>query len=93
MFVGICTVELHIPDSGSLKDKRQVVKSIKDRIRQNYNVSIAEVDGHDLWQRVLLGIACVGNEKRYINGVLDKIIELLRGNRSVELLKYDMEFL
>ncbi|HAS17545.1 MAG: hypothetical protein A2Y48_03650 [Nitrospirae bacterium RIFCSPLOW2_12_42_9] len=93
MVVGICIVELHIPDSGSLKGKRQVIKSIKDRIRQNYNVSVAEIDGHDLWQRVVLGIACIGVEKRYLNGVLDKVINMLQANHTVELLKYNMEFL
>jgi uncharacterized protein len=93
MIVGLCIVELHIPDSGSLKGKRQVIKSIKDRIRQNYNVSVAEIDGHDLWQRVVLGIACIGVEKRYLNGVLDKVINMLQANHTVELLKYNMEFL
>ncbi len=93
MVVGICTVELHIPDSGSLKGKRQVIKSIKDRIRQNYNVSVAEIDGLDLWQKAVLGIACVGNEKRYINGVLDKIVGFLQDNHSIELLNYHIEFL
>ena len=93
MVIGICTVELHIPDSGSLKGKRQVIKSIKDRIRQNYNVSVAEIDGLDLWQKAVLGIACVGNEKRYINGILDKIVGFLQDNHSVELLKYHIEFL
>ena len=93
MVVGICTVELHIPDSGSLKGKRQVIKSIKDRIRQNYNVSVAEIDGLDLWQKAVLGIACVGNEKRYINGVLDKIVGFLQDNHFVELLKYHIELL
>lgn len=93
MLVGICTVELYIPDSGSLKGKRQVIKSIKDRIRQNYNVSVAEIDGQDLWQRAVLGVACVGVEKRYINGVLDKVIDLLEGSHTVELLKYNMEFI
>ena len=93
MVIGICTVELHIPDSGSLKGKRQVIKSIKDRIRQNYNVSVAEIGGLDLWQKAVLGIACVGNEKRYINGVLDKIVGFLQDNHFVELLKYHIEFL
>lgn len=92
MFIGLCTIELHLPDSGSLKGKRQVIKGIKDRIRQNYNVSVAEIDGHDLWQRITLGIVCVGNEKRYINGTLDKIIDSLERNHSVELLKYKIEF-
>lgn len=93
MFIGICTVDLYIPNSGSLKGKRQVIKSIKDRIRQNYNVSVAEIDGHDLWQRVVIGIACVGVEKRYINGVLDKIIDSLQGNHLVEVMKYNIEFI
>jgi len=93
MFIGLCTIELHIPDSGSLKGKRQVIKSIKDRIRQNYNVSVAEIDGHDLWQRITLGIACVGKEKGYINGTLDKIIDSLERNHSVQLLKYKIEFM
>ncbi len=93
MLIGVCTIELFIPESGSLKGKRRVVKSIKDRIRQNYNVSVAEINGHDLWQRVVLGIVCVGNEKRYLNGLLDKIVESLRRNGSVELLKYHIEFL
>lgn len=93
MVIGICTVELHIPDSGSLKGKRQVIKSIKDRIRQNYNVSVAEIGGLDLWQKGVLGIACVGNERKYINGVLDKIVGFLQNNHSIELLNYQIEFL
>lgn len=93
MVIGICTVELHIPDSGSLKGKRQVIKSIKDRIRQNYNVSVAEIEGLDLWQKAVLGMACVGNDKRYINGVLDKIVGFLQDNHSIELLNYRIEFL
>ncbi len=93
MVIGICTVEIYIPNSGSLKGKRQVIKSIKDRIRQNYNVSVAEIDGHDLWQRVVIGMACVGVEKRYINGVLDKIVDSLQSNHSVEVMKYHIEFI
>ena len=92
MLVGLCTVELFIPDSGSLKGKRQVIKSIKDRIRQKFNVSIAEIGDNDLWQKAVFGIACVGNDKKFINGVLDRIIDLVREERSVELLKYNIEF-
>ncbi|MCC7202507.1 MAG: DUF503 domain-containing protein [Nitrospirae bacterium] len=92
MLVGLCTVELFIPDSGSLKGKRQVIKSIKDRIRQKFNVSIAEIGDQDLWQRVVFGIACVGTDKKFINGVLDKIIDLITEEHSVELLKHNIEF-
>lgn len=93
MFVGILTLELYIPESGSLKGKRQVIRSIKDRIRQNFNVSIAEIDGHDLWQKAVFGVACIGVDKSYINGLLDKIVNLVQGNSSVELLNYSIEFI
>ncbi len=92
MTVGLCTIELFIPESGSLKGKRQVIKSIKDRIRQKFNVSVAEIEDHDLWQKAVFGIACVGNDKKYINSVLDKIIDLIEKEHSVELLKYNIEF-
>jgi len=92
MLVGLCTVELFIPDSGSLKGKRQVIKSIKDRIRQKFNVSVAEIGDQDLWQRSVFGIACVGTDKKFVNGVLDKIIDLISEEHSVELLKHNIEF-
>ena len=57
MIVGVCTVELFIGDSRSLKDKRQVLHSLKDRLRGKFNLSVAEVDGHDLWQKAVLGMA------------------------------------
>ena len=92
MLVGLFTVELFIPDSGSLKGKRHVIKSIKDRIRHKFNVSVAEIGDQDLWQKSVFGIACVGTEKKFINGVLDKIIDLISEEHSVELLKHNIEF-
>lgn len=92
MLVGLCTVELFIPDSGSLKGKRQVIKSLKDRIRQKFNVSVAEIGDQDLWQRSVFGIACVGTDNKFINGVLDQIINLIAEEHSVELLKHNIEF-
>ena len=64
IIVGLCTVELFIPESQSLKDKRQVLLSLKDRLREKFNLSVAEVDGQDLWQKAVLGLACVANEGR-----------------------------
>ncbi|MBI5193101.1 MAG: DUF503 domain-containing protein [Nitrospirae bacterium] len=93
MFVGICTLEIYIPDSGSLKAKRQVIKSLKDKIRNNYNVSVAEIADHDLWQRDVIGVACIGTDKSYINGMLDKIVNFVQENRSAELLNYKIEIL
>lgn len=90
--IGICTLQLYIPDSRSLKSKRQVIKSLKDRIRKAFNVSIAEVDEQDLWQKAILGVACVGNEKRHVNQVLDSLVDLVEGTPSVQLLDYQIEF-
>jgi uncharacterized protein YlxP (DUF503 family) len=91
MIVGICSIELFLPESGSLKDKRQVLKSLKDRIKQRFNVSIAEVDDQDLWQKTVLGVACVGNRKDYVNAVLDKVIGAVRGTPRVELIDSRIE--
>ncbi|MDO8357540.1 MAG: DUF503 domain-containing protein [Nitrospirota bacterium] len=62
IIVGLCTVELFIPGSQSLKDKRQVLLSLKDRLREKFNLSVAEVDGQDLWQKAVLGLACVAKK-------------------------------
>jgi uncharacterized protein YlxP (DUF503 family) len=59
MIIGVLTLELHLPESNSLKSKRIIIKSLKDRIKNKFNVSIAEIDGNDLWQRCVLGAACV----------------------------------
>lgn len=73
MVVGIVRIELHIPASRSLKDKRQVVRGLKDRIRERARAAVAEVDHHDLWQRAALGVAVVaadgGQARELLNGV------------------------
>ena len=60
MVVGVCTLDLHLPGVDSLKGKRQILLSLKERIQRKFNVSIAEVDGQDLWQRAVLGVVSVG---------------------------------
>lgn len=91
--VGLCTVELHIPDVQSLKGKRQVLSSLTTRIRNRFNVSIAEIDEHDLWQKSILGIACVANEAGRVNQILDQVLNLIRANPSLELLRSQIEVL
>lgn len=93
MIVGLCTIELYIPDSHSLKAKRQVIRSLKQRMRDKFNVSVAEVGEQDLWQKALLGIACVANESAYVNQVLDQAVNLVRSVPSIELVKYRVEML
>jgi len=84
IIVGLCTVELFIPESQSLKDKRQVLLSLKIRLREKFNLSVAEVDGQDLWQKAVLGLACVANEGRYVNQVCEQALNLIRSVPAVE---------
>lgn len=93
IIVGLCTVELFIPGSQSLKDKRQVLLSLKDRLREKFNLSVAEVDGQDLWQKAVLGLACVANERRYVNQVCDQALNLIRNVPAVEIVQSRVELL
>jgi uncharacterized protein len=93
MVVGLCTVELFIAGSQSLKDKRQVLHSLKDRLRGKFNLSIAEVDGQDLWQKAVLGMACVANDGGYVNQVLEQALNVIRGMPAVEIVRTKQELL
>jgi uncharacterized protein YlxP (DUF503 family) len=93
MVIGVCTIELHIPDQGSLKGKRQVLLSLKDRVRQKFNVSIAELEAQELWQRAVLGVACIGNEKRHINRQMDHVLSMIRRMPSVEIIQTSLEMI
>ncbi len=94
MNVGVCKINLRLPENQSLKGKRQVVKSITARVGNRFNVSVAEVDNQDLWQLATLGICCVSNNKRYTNEVLSKVVDFIAGSRfEVEMLDYEIEIL
>ncbi len=93
MIVGLCTVELYMPDADSLKAKRQILLSLKDRLRDKFNVSVAEVADQDLWQKAVLGIACVANEGAHVNQVLDQAINLIRSMRTLELVQSRIDIL
>ena len=94
MNVGVCRIELRLPENLSLKGKRQVLKSITIRIKNRFNVSVAEVDDQNLWQLATLGICCVSNNSRYTNEVLSKVVDFIVGSRfEVEILDYEIELL
>ena len=93
VIIGLCTVELFIADSQSLKDKRQVLLSLKDRLRRKFNVSVAEIEDQDLWQRAVLGLACVANDGRHVNQVLDQALNLVRTETGVEIVQSRIELL
>jgi hypothetical protein len=91
MIVGSLSVRLYLRESRSLKDKRQVLQSIKDRLRNEFNVSVAEVDALDNRQLIVLGVAMAGREGSHVRGVLQKIVEVLRIHPVAELLDHELE--
>jgi uncharacterized protein YlxP (DUF503 family) len=91
MIVGSLRIRLLVRESRSLKDKRQVVRSIKDRLRNQFNVSVAEVDAQDHRQLAELGVAMVGNEARLVRMTLDEIVRALRSHPVAEFLDHEVE--
>ncbi len=94
MNVGICKIRLRLPENQSLKGKRRVLKSITARLKNKFNVSVAEVDDQDLWQLATLGICCVSNDQRFTNEVLSKVVDFITGSGfDIEILGYEIEIL
>jgi uncharacterized protein len=93
MVVGVLRVRLGVFEALSLKDKRRVTRSLKDRLGARHNVSIAEVDDLDHRQAATLGLAMVANESRFVHSALSKIVDELRRYPHASLLDYDIELL
>jgi uncharacterized protein len=74
MAVGLLTLELHLTEAQSLKDKRQVLRSLKDRLRHNFNVAVAELDFEDTWQRSVVGVVTLSNEEQHVEESLQKVL-------------------
>ena len=91
MRVGVCTIELRIRETHSLKAKRQALKSIITRVRNHFNVAIAEVDHQDKWQRATLGVAVVSTAHDHANGILSKVINFIESMYVVDLIDYHIE--
>ena len=93
MVIGICQLDIHIPENHSLKGKRQVIRKVIDRVKHQFNVSISEVGDNDLWQRARIGICTVGNDRRHINSSLDKVIDFIEKMHLVEMVHTEIEIL
>lgn len=93
MVVGLYTIELFIGESQSLKDKRQVLHSLKDRLRGKFNLSIAEVGEQDLWQTAVIAMACVANEGAYVEQVLEQALNVIKGIPTVDIVRTQLELL
>jgi uncharacterized protein YlxP (DUF503 family) len=92
MVIAVVTLEFHLPSSQSLKSKRYIVKSFKERLFNKFNVSVAEIDHHDLWQRTTIAVVTVSRNKRFANSVLSKVMDLARLEKEAILTKAETYF-
>jgi uncharacterized protein YlxP (DUF503 family) len=94
MVIGVCTLELSIPGATSLKDKRQVIKSVIARLRNQFNVSVAEVDLLDVRQGAIIAIVAVSNDRKYVHGLLTRAARWVEETRlDCELVDYEIELI
>lgn len=94
MNVGVSKVSLRIPENMDLKGKRQVLKSIISRVRNKFDVAVAEVDDNDMWQLAAIGFCCISNNKRHSNEVLSRVVHFIENSRfDVEILNYSIEII
>jgi len=91
MVVGLLRLELHVPEAQSLKEKRSVVKSLKEQMRGTFNVSVAEVEPNDKWQRATLGVAAVGGDRPFVTACLQQIVEWVQEHRTCALIRSEQE--
>jgi len=91
MPVAIGTLKISLPDARSLKDKRRVIKSLKDRIRREFNVSVAEMDLQDMWQCAVLGVSVISPDKRFAEAVVAKVVDFVRSDRRLFVAAYEVE--
>jgi uncharacterized protein len=91
MFVTVARVTLQIPESGSLKAKRQVLRRITDRVKARFNVSVAEVDDQDLWQKAKIALAVVGGDKRHVGEQMDKILHFIEELYAAPVMEREVE--
>jgi uncharacterized protein YlxP (DUF503 family) len=93
MFVCVCRLTLAIPESGSLKAKRQILRRVTDRLKARFNVAVAEVENNDLWQKATIACAVVGNARAHVNEQMDKIIHSVEEMYVAPLVSREMEIL
>jgi uncharacterized protein YlxP (DUF503 family) len=93
MFVGVARITLQIPDSGSLKSKRQVLRRITDRLKARFNVSVAEVEDQDLWQRATIALAVVSADRPHVDEQVQKMLHFVEEMHVAPLVSRELEIL
>jgi uncharacterized protein len=91
--VALGTVDMHLPSVDSLKGKRQILKSLKDKLRHRFEVAVAEVNHHDVWQRTTLAVACVSHDARHANAVINKAMDFIEAQVDGRVLDTSVEIL
>ena len=92
MPIGVVTLEIHIPYARSLKDKRQVLRSLKDRLRGRFNVAVAELDHQDVWQRSVVGVVGISGEDRHLAETMSAVLAESQEILGRELISHDIEY-
>ena len=93
MVIGVCQLELFLHENFSLKGKRQVLRSIVQRAKKKFNISIAEVEDQDLWQKAVLGICTVGNDRKLVNSTLDHVINFIENTQLTDVADSQIEII
>lgn len=93
MLVGVLEMDLYLPSCNSLKEKRYVMKSLKDKMKSRFNISVAETDSQDLWQRSTLVVAVIATSGSRANSLLSKVVKFVEEDRRLQLLDYRLKFL
>ncbi|NMW84920.1 DUF503 domain-containing protein [Peptoniphilus sp. AGMB00490] len=93
MIIGICTCEIFIYNANSLKSKRSVVKSIVEKSKNRFNVSIAEVGENDKWQKSVIGFATVSNDKKIVDETMENVIQFFNSYSEIEIMNIEKEIL
>jgi uncharacterized protein len=93
MVIGLLRVEVHYPESGSLKTKRFTLKSVADRLKRKFNVALAEVEHQNLWQRSVLAVVTVNTDRKHADSTLSKVLELLEAEGDLQVTGIQTEYL
>ena len=93
MPIGLLTLEIYVPEAHSLKDKRQVLRSLKDRLRGRFNVAVAELEGQDSWQRSVVGVVSLSNNNAHLEQSLRTVLEESEKLLGRDLIGHDLEML
>lgn len=93
MTIGTCILELKLFSPNSLKEKRRIIKSLIEKLKNRYNISVAEVGDNDLWQVSTIAVVCVSKDSQFANEVINKVVDFVDNFNDVEIINVDVEMI